>query len=84
MHRLILDIQQLSQVRDMQFVSHLLVPLLNSERTVPVCINFWDDAQRRFITDPRRLVPQKGTLSTLMHVESPSSLFTLADSKILS
>jgi hypothetical protein len=40
----------------MRFVTLVLVPLLNSERVVSVCLNFWDPIAKKFITDPRKLV----------------------------
>jgi hypothetical protein len=40
----------------MRFVTLILVPILDSQRTVSVCLNYWDSLNKRYITDPRKLV----------------------------
>jgi hypothetical protein len=41
---LIEDIKQLSTKPDMEFVQKILVPLLNSYKSVEVCLNIWDSS----------------------------------------
>ena len=50
---LIEDINKLSTKPDMKFVQKILVPLLNSERFVQICLNIWDPIENRYISDTR-------------------------------
>ena len=67
-HQMIEETKRLATVRDMRFVSQVLVPLLNMERNVFVTVNVWDESRNRFTTDARKLVGKvvNGELSNLL------------------
>lgn len=64
----------------MRFVTLILVPILDSQRTVSVCLNFWDSLSKRYITDPRKLYSQA---KKSLVVQEKSSNDALIPSKIL-
>ena len=49
------DLSLLEKKRDMNFVTNLLVPLLNSEADIPVCLHPYDSHNKRWLTEGRRM-----------------------------
>ena len=49
------DLILLENKRDMFFVNNVLVPLLNAESEIPVCLHPYDPHARRWITDGKKL-----------------------------
>ena len=75
------DLSLLETKRDLFFVNNLLVPLLNAEADVPVCLHPYDPQSKRTITDTRHLptlstnvVPVDTLKSTLLSKEQTDTL----------
>lgn len=49
------DIKILTEKRDARFAQNLLVPLLNAELEIAVCINFFDNVAGKWISDFREV-----------------------------
>lgn len=41
----------LEQKRDMNFILNLLVPILNAEQDVPVCLHPYDSQSKRWLSE---------------------------------
>ena len=58
MELLINDLQALSSKKDIKYVQELMVPLLNMEQEVNVCLHLIDNIHKKEIHDPKKIIKQ--------------------------
>jgi len=49
------DISLLGTKRDMLFISNFLIPMLNVEATVPVCLHPYDSINQRWMLEGKKI-----------------------------